>query len=375
MEVKLGTFSQVQESLERFENQPATPPAIPDTPAPDPVTPPVIPDTPAPSNEGQPAVELTDEQISQSTFDIPELEEEPVTPPASQSAATPASFNWKDEIKKIDRKELLKEAGLTDFAIELNEHLAKGGKAEDYLSARAIDYNSISDEALLKSQIKKQYTTPTSTPSPQQIDLLYNRKYGIPEDASDDDKMFADLQAKSDANNIRQQAIAEQQKYKLPEGVIPQTDEAYSRWKEQQESQSQVVEQLNNYYSTHEATKALHESKKVTINVGKDVPPFNFNIDKPEFITNAFTDGGKTWQKLTHTQSGEPDVATQQKIALFSINPQKFVETIFNYGMQWGVRNKIVAEGQNAQRPQAKVINADPNAKPAYKTGTYGGGQ
>ncbi len=370
MEVKLTTFSQAQETLERFENQPPTPPqAAPEPPSAEPITPPVTPDTPSVSSE--PTPEPTEEQLSQSAFEIP-IDLEPAAPSTpSTPPAVPPAFNWKEEIKKLDKKELLKEVGVTDFAIELNEHLAKGGKAEDYLTARAIDYNSISDESLLKNSLKRQYPTAT----PQQIDMLYNRKYAVAEDASDDDKMFADLQAKSDANSLRQQAISEQQKYKLPEGVIPQTDEAYTRWKEQQQSQSQLVEQLNNFYSTHEATKALHESKKVTISVGKDVPPFNFNIDKPEFITKAFTDGGETWQKLTHTQSGEPDVPKQQLIALFSINPQKFVETIFGYGQQMGIRNKIVAEGQNAQRPQAKVINADPNAKPAYRTGTYAGGQ
>jgi len=36
-----------------------------------------------------------------------------------------------------------------------------------------------------------------------------------------------------------------------------------------------------------------------------------------------------------------------------------------------GVRKELMEEGQNAKRPQAVVLNVDPNAKPVYKTGTY----
>lgn len=277
-------------------------------------------------------------------------------------------FNWRDEIKKVDKKELLKELEMEDFAIELNQHIKNGGHAIDYLNAKAIDYSKVSDDALIKSDLQKQYPTAT----PHQIDLLFSRKYGVESEANDEDKEFAELQLKTDAYNSRQAKITEQQKFKVHETPIASKDEAYEQWKQDRDSQAQNIEQLNNYYSSHEATKKLNESKRVAIDLGEGVAPFNFSVDKPEFITQAFTDGGKIWRKLTSTPQGEPDVAKQQLIALFSFNPQKVLQEIFNYGKSMGVRKELVEEGQNAQRPQAKIVDVDPNAKPVYKTGTYG---
>lgn len=378
MDVKLNTFSDVQNSINQYEQQQADASAQQDqgqaaSVADTSQTQDAAADQNATSQNNDQQAQgdnQSDAIVSSADYNLSSDESASATQQQNQTPApTAQSFNWKDEIKKLDKAEILKELGVSDFAIELNEHMVRGGKPVDYLDARAVDYNAVADDKLVKDSLKKQFPTFSS----QQIDLYFSRKYSVSEDATDDEKAFAELQLKADAHTVRQQAISEQQKYKLPENGIPQTDEAYQQWKQQQETRTSFVEQRNNFYSSHEATKSLHESKKVTISLGKDVPPFNFNIDRPELITESFTDGGKTWQRLTTTQSGEPDVAKQQLISLFSVDPNKFMQTIFNYGQQIGVRNKIVGEGQNAQRPQAKVLPVD-GAKPTYKTGTYGGG-
>lgn len=379
MEAKLTTFGAVQDNLGAFEEKQAAAAANTENTQ-----------TSTDTTQQSSSAETSTQQVSETQTEGNQSQQVEVTETPDSSdfnidlggEATSAQdttqqpqvshpqYNWKEEIKKLDAKEVLKELGVNEFAIEIDEHIAKGGKPIDYFNARAIDYNAISDETLLKNGLKKQYNTEDT----KLIDILYARKYGVLEDATEEDKMIAELQVKSEANEIRQKAISEQQKYKIPDGVIPQTDEAYAQWKQSQQERSQRIEQVSSYYVNHEATKSLHESKRVTINLGEGVKPYNFNIDKPELITKAFTDGGETWKKLTHTATGEPDVAKQQLIALFSINPQKFVQSIFNYGKGMGVRKELLEEGQNAQRPQAKVINADPNAKPTYKTGTYAGG-
>ena len=279
-------------------------------------------------------------------------------------------FNIDEEIKKVDKKELLKKAGVTDFAIEIDEYLAKGGNAIDFLNARAIDYNKVSDEDIIKSDLQKQYPNF----SPQQIALMFNRKYNVSEDADPEDKEFAQLQLQADAYNARQQKIQEQSKFKIPDTPILQKDEAYEQWKKEQESEPQLMEKFRSFYETHEATKALNESKRVAINLGEGVPPFNFTIDHPQVLTKALTDGGAILNKLMTTQSGEPDVAKQHLVTLFSFNPEKFIQDIFKYGQSMGVRKELVEEGQNAVKPQAKVAPLDPSAPPKYKTGTYGTG-
>lgn len=278
--------------------------------------------------------------------------EETATQTQESTTAQPA-FNLDEELKKVDRKEILKKLGVTDFATEIDEYISKGGNAIDYLNAKSIDYNKMSDESIVKEDLQKQYPTFTS----QQIDLMFKRKYGISEDAEPEDREFVELQLKADAHNSRQTKIEQQQKFKIPETPILQKDEAYEQWKQEQESQPQLMENFRKFYENHTATKTLNESKRVTISLGEGVAPFNFNIDQPQMITKAMTDGGVTLNKLMTTQSGEPDVAKQQLVTLFSYNPEKFIQDIFKYGQSMGVRKELVEEGQNAQRPQAKVAN------------------
>ena len=365
---KQTTFSQVNADLEKFENTPPT--ATDPNPAPDPVDPPApaagIVDPPPPDDAQNPPDNNT------SSFNIQLEDGEPLKEPTPDATPPTATFNWKDEIKKVDRKELLKEVGLTDFAIEMNEHLANGGKAEDYLSAKAIDYNAISDEDIVKAEIRKQYTAAGQKISQKQVDILFERKYALADDASEDDKELLDLQLKTDANNLRQSKISEQQKFQVNHTPILQKDEAYEQWKQSQEILSGTLERAKTFFEGHEATKTLNESKRVTIDLGKDVKPFNFILDRPDVITKILTDDGKLWSKLTSTKTGEPDVQKQQLITLFAINPQQFIQDIFSYGRQMGVRKELVDEGQNAQRPQAKVLPVDTNAKATYGTGTYG---
>lgn len=372
MTPKLTTFGQVQEDIAQYEQQQSTPV---DTPAPAAEIPTNIPidvpqDTPAPDTPPEVVAEspTVAEEVGSSSFSIAlEGEETPTDSGAAPAAVQPASFDWKAEIKKVDKSELLKELGFNEFALELNEHLSRGGNAIDYLNAKAIDYNQVSDEALIKEDLRKQY--PTLTPS--QVELMYNRRYNVSEDAMDEDREFVEIQKKADAHKLRSAKIQEQQSFKIPESSVPQKDEAYEQWKQYKEESEAYVEKLTKFFVEHPATKSLNESKRVAIDLGKDVPAFNFNIDRPELITQTFTDGGKIWQKITSTATGEPDVQKQQLISLFAFNPSKFMQEIFNYGQQMGVRNKIVAEGQNAQKPQAVVMPLETKTT-TYSSGRFG---
>lgn len=364
MEAKLTTFSDVQNDLNKFENTP--PPAAPpiDIPVPPIDTPPV--DNPAIENVPAlvtPPAELESNASNFSFGDEPApstvIEQKPINQP---------SFNIDEELKKIDRKELLKKAGVSQFAIDMDEHLSMGGKAEDFLAAKAIDYTKVSDEDLVKNSLKKEYPDF----SKEDIDELYLAKYKDIDSEVEYEKKRAEIQLRADAFKLRQAKIEQQQKFKIPETPILQTDAAYEQWKEAQKTQSELNEQGKQWFLQHEATKALNESKKVTISLGDDVPPFNFNVDRPDLITQTLTDDGSNWNKLLSTKTGEPDVAKRQLITLFAYNPQQFVKDIFKYGMQLGER-KLVADGQNAVKPQAIIAPIDQNAAPTYKTGKYGG--
>lgn len=352
MEVKTSTFGETSKSL--GDAQQITTPETPIVTATIPeatvtTEQPLVPDIPQEVIAAAPEENVAAFSLGMTEEEVPVINNTP-------QAATP-SFNFDEEIKKLDRKEVLKKLGVNDFALEIDEYLAKGGKAADYLSAKAIDYNSISDQDIMKADLRKQYPTFT----PQQIDLMFNRKYAVSEIAEEEEKEFVALTLKADAYNSRQSKIQEQQKFVIPDTPILQKDEAYEQWKQSQESQPKLMEQLRSFYATHEATKNLNESKRVAVELGEGVSPFNFSIDRPELLTQMFTDGGELWGKVTSTKTGEPDVRKQQLIAMFSFNPQKFIQDIFTYGQKMGVQKELVEGGQNAQRPQAKIAAMETN--------------
>ena len=329
-------------------------------------------ETPVAATTEAPVTEVPTEQVAQpqeenvSTFNLGESVATQTT--TQETTVTQPTFNWKEEIKKLDKKEVAKELGLNDFALEIDEYLAKGGSAKDYIEKKGYDWNKVSDEELVKGQLKNEYPDATT----QQIDRLYNKKYTQRDEDIEEDREDGVLLMKSDARRLRDAKIAEQNSFKIPEAIIPQIkDEAYEQWKQMQETQPVMMEKLTQFYETHDATKNLYESKRVAISLGEGVAPFNFSLNNPEALTRMFTDGGETWSKVTSTKTGEPDVAKQHLIGLFSFDPAKYSQDIFNYGVQMG-KKKLVEEGQNAQRPQQKALPQEMNGTASYSTGKFG---
>jgi hypothetical protein len=369
---KATTFADVEKNIDAFEHRPAengngAPPASTNGQPPIVATPPV--ETPTPNGTETPVVVTPPVEENVSTFNLDNGEQgtTQVTTPATPATPAPTTYNWKEEIKKVQEDEVLKEVGLTSFQIELNKHIKNGGDPSDFLSAKALDWTKVSDEDLIKQDYRKQFPNLTS----EEVGRLFNRKYGLSDIMNDEDKEDALLQLKADAHIKRQDKIAEQQKFKISEAVPVPKDEEYDAWKENRDAQAQRIQQTKDFITNHTAIKTLHESKRVTVNVGEGIAPFNFSVDKPELITQTLTDDGTSWGRLTSTKTGEPDVEKQQLLTLFAHNPQKFIQDIFGYGMSYG-RKKVVEEGQNAHLPNRTVPGGNIDAKPTYGQGRYG---
>lgn len=368
------TFSALQQKFSQAdENPPANSPQVPEnTPAqqePQTLVPDIVSSQPAtPSEPAQPKQEENNGVSDTADFSLSlDVEQPEPQQPQQQTSATP-SFNLDEEIKKIDRKEMLKKLGVNDFIIGMDEHYLKGGKVDDYVYARGVDYNQVSDEDLIKDDYRKRFPNFTK----EEIDRMFNRKFGTNDSMLDEEKEDRLLELKAEGHLRRQSKIQEQQQFKFPD-PLQTKDDAYEQWKQQSKVAQEQYQNQVNFYNNHAATKALNESKRVAINFGEGVQPLKIVVDKPELITRAITDDGTIMNKLMTTQSGEPDVEKEQLFTLFAFNPQKFIQTIFNYGMQQGVYKKLVNENQNAQKPTAPVLPMSPDAKPVFRSGTYGG--
>jgi len=295
---------------------------------------------------------------NQASFSMPSFDGESNEGEEGEAAAI--IVDWKEELKKANPKDILKELGYDDFVAEFAEFRKNGGDAYKYLEAKAFDWETVNHQDLVLDELKLQYPHLAD----DKIEKLYQAKYKLSEYASEEDKEVGLIQLEADAELIRQKRISEQKAFQIPE--VSRSQEAIdtqNRMAEQQEIQAQQVQQALQFFKEHEATKNLMESKRVAIDLG-DNGKFNFTVDKPENLMAVALDSEK-WQRAIAVNPQEadpskliPDVAKLQKIALVALNPN-YEKDLVNYGKSLGLKT-IVEEGQNARRPVGSTP-AQPN--------------
>lgn len=294
-------------------------------------------------------------------FSMPSFGEESVedSTEEAQSSAQVQVTDWKEQLRKSDPKEILKELGYDEFVADFAEFRKNGGDAYKFLEAKAFDWNNVSHTDLVFDELKLQYPNL----SDDKIEKLYQARYKQSDFASEEDREIGLIQLEADAELVRQKRIYEQQQFRIPEVSRPQEVDNQLQYAEQERVLAEQQQQVLQFFREHDATKSLLESKRVAIDLG-DNGKFNFNIDKPENLMAVALDGEK-WQRAISVNPQEadpakliPDVAKLQKIALVALNPN-YEKDLVNYGKSLGLK-AIIEEGQNARRPVGSVP-AQPN--------------
>jgi hypothetical protein len=294
-------------------------------------------------------------------FSMPNFGDEPdeETSTEAQSSAQVQVADWREELKKSNPKDILKELGYDEFVADFAEFRKNGGDAYKFLEAKAFDWNNVSHTDLVFDELKLQYPNLTD----DKIEKLYQARYKQTEFAADEDKEVGLIQLEADAELVRQKRIHEQQQFRIPEVSRPQEVDNQLQYAEQERLLAEQQQQVLQFFREHDATKSLIESKRVAIDLG-DNGKFNFNIDKPENLMAVALDGEK-WQRAISVNPQEadpakliPDVAKLQKIALVALNPN-YEKDLVNYGKSLGLK-AIIEEGQNARRPVGSAP-AQPN--------------
>ncbi len=350
--------------------------ATPIVPVVEPVaTPAVASPVAEPTPVAEPASEPLDNEAS---FDLPDYGKPATEPKAEAAPNSPqAQVSWEDAIKDVDKKELLKKAGVSGFVIEMNEHIANGGNPVDYLNAKSIDYNSFSDEDIIKSDLKKQFPFL----SKDEVERMINKKYGLTGGAEDDADGL--LMLKTDAHSKRTSLINEQQRFKIAE-PIAKVNEEHSQ-QEQQAQQAELESRMKAFEQrmrNEPANKSLLEEKKISINLGEGVTPFNIKVSNPELLVSPQYNQealiramAKNPQEVEFNKL-ELDPAKVQRMMLVGLDPN-YERNFYNYGLAQGMK-KVVSEGQNAQRqPQQQAAASNASLGQTFSTsatkGTIGG--
>jgi hypothetical protein len=262
---------------------------------------------PSPAPNPEPAPEPT-----------PEPSPEPNPEPTPEPTPAPSS-----EVKFKD-----------DFIKSVVDYYEKTGDLTPYLQAKLVDFNSMSDEEVMRRSLREQYPDV----SEKLFERLYKQevidKYKIDADEyGEEDAELGQELMKVEATKYRQKLIEWQQSFQAPaqeSQADPQANEAL------QQFQQQVVE--------NELTKSLLESKRIALSEG-----FNFEIPNAESMVEMTLDNNKFFE-LFASPNGGIDYAKWYRAVAYSQNPELVEKSLINYGKTLG-REEITKEIKNPSAP------------------------
>lgn len=188
-------------------------------------------------------------------------------------------FDWKKELKGLDRNEVLKEIGLDDFTIGLIDYKQKTGTLDEYLAVKTVDYTAMNPETLIKLDMKKANPGMSDKALEFKFKKEFEEKYYLnredyPEDS--DEAAYGQEQLRLDSEKVKKEFIENQQKFKAPEAKPD--EEAVRR----ETAQKERVEALSKAVLSNEHTVALKTTK--TLSFGEGEESFNYPVDDADTL-------------------------------------------------------------------------------------------
>ncbi len=261
---------------------------------------------------------------------------EPVIEPVKTEPPAPAEYKFKD-----------------DYIKAVVDYYEKTGDFTPYIEAKSIDYTKLTDEEIMKRDLKTQYPTL----SDKAFDVLYKEqvadKYKLDSelhgaDATEVGREFLKVEAEAK----RKKLIEAQEAFKAPEREVSAEESEYNaRQAEVQKVLSDFREATNN----HAETKAILDSKKLTIKIGD--AEVNYEVADPNSILEATLDNNKFFAQFQNPDKSI-DYKRWYKAVAYSQNPELFEKTLFDKGKAEG-REEIQKEIKNTTDPKGGDVPTD----------------
>lgn len=194
-------------------------------------------------------------------------------------------FDWRKEIKAVDRKELLKEAGLDEFEIGLLEYRKATGDLTPYLQAKTVDYAAMSPEQLMRLDIKKNNPGMSDASLDFKFNKEFSTKYYLDRDDYAEDSVeavYGQEQLRLDSEQKRKQFAEEQAKFKAPE-LTPDTGAS-----EREAAKFQLQSKQKDAVLNNPVTRQLQSAKVIQFGEGEDSFKFPISNVQP-MIDNALS--------------------------------------------------------------------------------------
>lgn len=269
--------------------------------------------------------ETTEAPAAETTTDSnPPSSGDQAPPPAEEPKPAAPQYNFKDDFIK----------GVVEF-------YEKTGDITPYLQAKSIDFNAMSDEEIMRRELREQY----SELSDKAFDKLFKQevleKYKLdPEEWNDDEVELGRELLKVQASKARQKYLEWQKGFQAPEPAV------------QEDDSQELMKQFEESVKSNEATKKLLEARKISIQAGEDA--FNFEVPNAEELIDMTINNDKFFSQFSPTP-GQLDYNKWYKTVAYSQNPEMFEKALINYGKTLG-RSELTKDLKNPSTLEGKDV-------------------
>jgi len=242
--------------------------------------------------------------------------------------------NQDDNVEYLDWKQVLKNEGYDDFSLGALEYYRSTGDLAPYIEAKSIDYSKLSDEEILRRDLRQTY----SDLSDEDFDLVYRAKvvdkYKLDDVYSDDEQKVGRIELKYAVKDIRDKFIEDQKRFAAPKVEQVNQEQEMAKWFESVKSDP--------------ATQNLLSGKRISSSTGA-----NFEVD-PNAILDQTYDTNKFFQNFLD-QNGKTDLNKWYKALAFINNMEAYEKTIWDAARSEG-KKELFDEIKNPAKPDVGQV-------------------
>jgi len=301
---------------------------------------------------------------------------EPAAPAAVPAVPTPSvteapaeiGIDWREQIKKVDASDILKELGYDDKMVGFFNKWRTDGNISEYLKAVTADFDKMTPEQLMRYQLEQSYPEF----SPADIEELYQAKvidaYKLdPNTFSEIEVRRGNLMLKADAKAVREALQKQQQEYVL--SAKPPAPAVDHSAQEAEANREKLRAQYSGYLTGNQATKDLLTNRRLVMGDGEAA--FNYEIGDPQRLLTILQEP-QEYARHVFNEDGSPIVDKQLFIAAAALDHVGLANKLIKYGRDLGAK-ALVDQIENAKKPAGEISKGDTMpASPAEAMARFG---
>ena len=298
----------------------------------------------------------TQEESSLNTENKEETPEVSDTPKQSEEAkTTEPSYEFEDLlIEKSNGKfttydevaeaiDALEKSSQNQFANEqienLNNYVANGGDIMDFLTTQLTDYESMSDEQLVKSVWSMNEKDLTR----DEVDMLFEDSYKLNEEQwTDREVKLAKIRLKRDAKSAKEELLKLQKQNSIPKSVTDNKEQLEAQEKAQKEWVKKVE-------------VSARQLKSIDVEVNEQGDKFSYQVpeDTVKTVRKSNRDLNKFWSRYIN-EDGTEDMASLNRDMAILNDFDNIIRAVYSQARSTG-KETVVKDLKNpSYTPESK---------------------